>query len=202
VYASSDRKGGTGTGISSLNRLLLCAERRIELPRLVRFESGRDRDRDLAERYDDDRRGRGVAAIIAAMSGLSAPSRAWDSVEVGTETDRDSLVEVDNCGGADIGSGGRSLFMTAVGGRGGRGTPKPGRRQGGCRDLVTIVDIGGADRGSASSSCSTGRSRISMDDIDSCNPAVVRCPPPLRLRESDGVICSSGTCSSSVSVRS
>lgn len=137
------------------------------------------------------------------MSGLSAPSRVNDVVAVDTESVRVLYVEAmlvrddGASGGADTGRGGRSLLRTAVGGRG--WIEMFGRR---CdTDLDNTVDIGGADSGSISSSCRAGKSRMSIEDIESFIPGFARCPRLLCRRDREDAIPSSLTSSSSVSLK-
>lgn len=65
------------------------------------------------------------------------------------------------------------------------------------------VSIGGAENGSISSSCRAGRSRISIDEMESFMPWPLLCPLPLRFRTRAGLYPSSRrSSSSSVSVNS
>ena len=63
--------------------------------------------------------------------------------------------------------------------------------------------IGGAENGSVSSSCNAGRSRMSMDEMESFIPGPPLCVLPLRFRTLAGLYPNSRTSSSSsVSVKS
>lgn len=85
--------------------------------------------------------------MMAAMSGLSAPSRRRDDVAVETESDSDGFDEWASVG-AIRGIGGRSLLRTAVGGRARVETFERRRRF----DCDRTLAMGGADNVSASSS--------------------------------------------------
>lgn len=134
--------------------------------------------------------------MMAEISGLSAPSRVTDVVAVDTESERTTR-DADVSAGADTGSGGRSLLRTAVGGRG--RVEIMGRRWG--MDLERTAAIGGAESGSASSSWRAGRSRMSIDDIESFIPEPERCPRLVGRRDVGEDTSSSKTPSSSVSLR-
>ena len=96
------------------------------LPRLFRREFGLDRDLDRDDMCPEDfRRGRGVDAIMSAMSGDPAPERncgceRTEIAEAGVESEFEGewYGEEVEARGAVLGKGGKSLFRTAVGGRG------------------------------------------------------------------------------------